>query len=141
MLKPSHPTTKPPTPPMGRGQALGGGGTIGRAGGGGSRSIYGSVAPVAPPMTPPTVQQAPQGNVPTNHGNHGPSSGRASLASAGSYSPSNTLVMGQVHHPGHPSQGMMGQPGGERFSGQSHSPNSHYSTQPHNTHQANGNTV
>ncbi|XP_059151614.1 abl interactor 2-like isoform X3 [Physella acuta] len=75
------PTTKPPTPPVYRA------GTIGRAAG------AQQTRPVAPPMAPP--QPIPsQGNFPPY-----PQSGRSSVSAGSSYSPSNTMVMGQLHSP------------------------------------------
>lgn len=75
------PTTKPPTPPVYRAS------TIGRAAG------AQQTRPVAPPMAPPQPIP-PQGNFPRY-----PQSGRSSVSAGSSYSPSNTMVMGQLHSP------------------------------------------
>ncbi|CAG5129373.1 unnamed protein product [Candidula unifasciata] len=86
------PTAKPPTPPVYR--AASGGGTIGRSAGGHYRSL-------GPPVAPPVAPAAPQLQGNFMH----PQSGRSSsVSSGGSYSPSNTLVMGQIHSP--PMHGM-----------------------------------
>ncbi|XP_005093147.1 abl interactor 2 isoform X2 [Aplysia californica] len=108
------PTTKPPTPPVGR---VGSSGTIGRASGGHYRSLG---PPVAPPVAP---QSMSQGNFPPH-----PQSSRSSVSSGGSYSPSNTLVMGQIHHPSMSGMGQPMQPPGG--GGYSHSQNAHHHNMP-----------
>ncbi|CAL1536841.1 unnamed protein product [Lymnaea stagnalis] len=79
------PTSKPPTPPTYRAGSQGG--TIGR-----SASNQPNRA-VVPPV-PPSHQSQAQGNFPPH-----PQSSRSSVSSGSSYSPNNTLVMGQLHSP------------------------------------------